>query len=120
MLMIACTVAVSAQVEALDQTPEKGVTYLQEGARIKMLQHNEQGMLIQEGYFLDGKPDGAWITYSSTGEITGKAYYEAGKRVGKWMVWVGGNEGSLYEISYTDAGRTVTQWSVENQVAIQR
>lgn len=118
-LMVALGATVTAQEAGLDSAPESGVSYVQEGKRIKMLEYDAAGNLLQEGYFLNGKPDGDWYSYAPDGTITAQISYDNGVRVGKWMIWTGFGQNELYEINYDNNVRTsVTKWTVDNQVAI--
>ena len=45
----------------------------------------ENGNIKQVGYFIDGKLEGKWISYSEEGNVVAIAQYKNGKKHGKWQ-----------------------------------
>ena len=46
---------------------------------------NEQGKLLQTGFYLQGKEDGHWEFYNEDGQLNYSGYYKNGERVGEWF-----------------------------------
>ena len=56
----------------------------------------------------NGLKTGEWITYSKSGGVTAKAYFENGVKVGKWKVY--NENGELtYKIQYRDGVKVWAQ-----------
>lgn len=46
-------------------------------ALVKYSKYDESGVLIQEGYYSNGKPTGTWNMYDSTGKVISTMKYDA-------------------------------------------
>ncbi|MBT8223368.1 MAG: nicotinic acid mononucleotide adenyltransferase [Eudoraea sp.] len=87
----------------------------QQGDKVKATYFHENGVVAQIGYYLDGKPDGEWKMYDTTGKKIAMGQYDSGKKTGKWFFWEGEvlREVDYLEnkvanvINWTDAGSVV-------------
>lgn len=94
---------------------EKKVSYTAEGDLVKATYYYEDGSIKTEGFFKDKKLTGEWVLYDKSGNKIQLAYYNEGKKVGKWFVWA---KESLKEINYKDnAIASVNVWQPESKVA---
>jgi len=78
---------------------EKQPTYVAKGDLIKATYYYEDGSIKTQGFFKDKKLSGEWVSYDQSGKKIQLAYYNEGKKVGKWFIW---SEESLKEINYKD------------------
>jgi antitoxin component YwqK of YwqJK toxin-antitoxin module len=86
---IICT-AVSAQ--------EVEPVFAQDGEIIKGTFYYEDGTVSHGGTCKDGKLQGNWISYDTSGEKTAMANYEEGEKAGKWYFW---SADKLTEVDYS-------------------
>ena len=90
-------------------------TFEAEGNLVKATYYYEDGSISTQGYFLDKALTGEWTRFDRKGNKTQIAYYDNGKKVGKWFVW--GNK-SLKEINYSNnAVVNVNLWKQEGKLA---
>ena len=89
MMMIAGTLAAQSVEPVLEA----------EGKMVKATYFYEDGKIQQQGYFLDGKPEGKWVTFDKAGNKNSIAQYSAGMKTGKWYFFNGNN---VNEVDYTD------------------
>lgn len=66
---------------------------------VKATYYHDNGQLMQEGFFKNGKLQGEWISYDEVGNKTAIATYDNGQKVGKWFHWTAGN---LNEVDYSN------------------
>jgi antitoxin component YwqK of YwqJK toxin-antitoxin module len=93
-------------------------TFEAEGNLVKATYYYEDGSISTQGYFLDKALTGEWTRFDRKGNKTQIAYYDNGKKVGKWFVW--GNK-SLKEINYSNnAVVNVNLWKQEGKLAQNR
>ena len=73
------------------------------GKKIKATYFYENGQVQQEGYFVNGKLDGIWVSYNESGEKIASGEYAAGVKTGKWFFW-SQKEGknSLSEVDFSN------------------
>jgi antitoxin component YwqK of YwqJK toxin-antitoxin module len=57
------------------------------GKKIKATYFYENGQVQQEGYFVNGKLDGIWVSYNEAGDKISSGEYLAGLKTGKWFFW---------------------------------
>ena len=62
-------------------------TFEAEGNLVKATYYYEDGSISTQGYFLDKALTGEWTRFDRKGNKTQIAYYDNGKKVGKWFVW---------------------------------
>ncbi|MCG9791705.1 toxin-antitoxin system YwqK family antitoxin [Flavobacterium algicola] len=68
------------------------------GNAVKASYYYDNGQLMQEGFFIEGKLHGEWISYDDKGNKTAIATYDKGQKVGKWFHW---SQSSLNEVDYS-------------------
>ncbi|GIZ09304.1 toxin-antitoxin system YwqK family antitoxin [Flavobacterium sp. UMI-01] len=66
---------------------------------VKATYYHENGQVMQEGFFKDGKLQGEWVSYDDKGNKTAIANYNKGVKVGKWFHW---NSSTLNEVDYSN------------------
>lgn len=66
---------------------------------VKATYFHDNGQVMQEGFFKNGKLQGEWTSYDSNGVKVASATYENGKKTGKWFFW---NSSSLSEVDYSN------------------
>lgn len=97
-------------------TQEKQPTFKAEGDLVKATYYYEDGSIKTQGFFKNKKLTGEWIRFDKSGNKVQLAYYEEGKKVGKWFVWAAD---SLKEINYeNNAIASVKVWKPESKIAI--
>jgi antitoxin component YwqK of YwqJK toxin-antitoxin module len=90
-------------------------TFKAEGDLVKATYYYEDGSIKTEGFFKDKKLAGEWVRFDKAGNKTQLAYYDDGKKVGKWFVWT---KESLKEINYANnAIASVNIWKQESKIA---
>tara|TARA_B110000091_G_scaffold134622_1_gene144091 strand:- start:545 stop:898 length:354 start_codon:yes stop_codon:yes gene_type:complete len=91
-------------------------TYKAEGDLVKATYYYEDGSLKTQGFFKDKKLTGEWVRFDKEGNKTQLAYYNNGKKVGKWFVW---SKVSLKEINYVDNSvASVNVWTPKSNVLV--
>jgi len=91
-------------------------TFKAEGDLVKATYYYEDGSVKTQGFFKDKKLTGEWIRFDKAGNKTQLAYYESGKKVGKWFIW---SDEALKEINYSNnAIASVNVWKPESKVAL--
>lgn len=85
---------------AFAQKDNRVLTLNKETNLIDVVYYYDNGNVSQTGHYTaDGKLDGKWMTFDEAGNKTVVAYYEAGKKVGKWTYWI---DGKTKEVDYTN------------------
>ncbi|MBG7613485.1 nicotinic acid mononucleotide adenyltransferase [Polaribacter sp. BAL334] len=74
-------------------------TYIVEGDLVKATYYYEDGSIKTQGFFKNKKLTGEWVQFDKSGNKTQLAYYNEGKKVGKWFIWT---EDTIKEINYKD------------------
>lgn len=65
---------------------------------IDVVYYHDNGVVSQTGaYTVDGKLQGAWLSFNTEGKKTVSANYDDGKKVGKWIYWI---DGIKKEVNY--------------------
>ena len=78
---------------------------------VKATYYHDNGQIKEQGFYLDGKLHGKWISYNQDGTKQTIGEYENGKKTGKWFFW---NENSLNEVDFNDSRiAEVKKWSRE-------
>ncbi|CAA0141085.1 toxin-antitoxin system YwqK family antitoxin [Tenacibaculum maritimum] len=110
-LILACMLSV-ASMQAGDKKP----TYEKVGDLIKVTYYYSNGNVKEQGFFKDKKLTGTWECFDESGAKTVIAYYEEGKKVGKWLLWKGS---LLREINYENyVIANVQTWKEDTKIAI--
>jgi len=95
---------------------ENKPTFKAEGELVKATYYYEDGSVKTQGFFKDKKLTGEWVRFDKAGNKTQLAYYESGKKVGKWFIW---SDEALKEINYKDnAIASVNVCKPESRVAL--
>lgn len=55
------------------------------GDFVQVTYRHTNGTVAQQGYRVNGKPDGVWKQFDENGHITAKGIYINGKREGTWF-----------------------------------
>jgi antitoxin component YwqK of YwqJK toxin-antitoxin module len=97
----------------LGYAQEKEPTFKAEGDLVKATYYYENGSVKTEGFFKDKKITGEWIRFDQNGNKTQLAFYDNGKKVGKWFIW---SKDSLKEINYEN--NSINEWRQESRVAL--
>jgi antitoxin component YwqK of YwqJK toxin-antitoxin module len=84
-------------ITALGQ--EKVIQKTEAKDELKVIYYHDNGLIQQEGYLKNNKPNGQWIAYNNKGQKTAIAHYDEGDKVGKWFFW---KEGKLTEVDYDE------------------
>ncbi len=79
--------------------------------KVKATYYYENGAVKEQGFYLDGKLHGTWVSYSVNGEKEAMGEYSLGHKTGKWFFW---NANTLNEVDYSDSRiAEVKKWSNE-------
>ena len=69
---------------------ERTLKFNKEKNLIEVVYYHDNGEISQTGYYTkDGKLHGEWYSYCQEGKKMVSAKYENGKKVGKWIYWIG-------------------------------
>jgi antitoxin component YwqK of YwqJK toxin-antitoxin module len=94
---------------------KKEPTFKAEKDLVKATYYYENGSIKTQGFFKDKKLTGEWVRFDKAGNKVQLAYYNKGKKVGKWFVWA---KESLKEINYVDNTiASVNEWKPESKIA---
>tara|TARA_B110000090_G_scaffold123664_1_gene136946 strand:+ start:1226 stop:1576 length:351 start_codon:yes stop_codon:yes gene_type:complete len=105
-------------ISFLGYSQDNQVTYTTQGDLVKATYYHENGSVSVEGFFKDKKLTGEWTSFDTKGNKTQTAFYKAGKKVGKWLVW---NKNILKEIDYyNNAVVSINTWKSESKVAVNK
>lgn len=95
---------------------ENKPTFKAEGDLVKATYYYEDGSVKTQGFFKDKKLTGEWVRFDKAGNKTQLAYYESGKKVGKWFIWT---DEALKEINFNDnVIASVSVWKSESKIAL--
>ena len=90
--LVVLLVALMVGVFAFAQE-KKTLTLNKETNLIDAVYYHDNGAVSQTGSFTaDGKLEGNWISYDKEGNKLVSAFYNNGKKVGKWIHWVDGEK----------------------------
>lgn len=78
--------------------------------------YHDNGEISQTGFYTtEGKLQGEWLAFDTTGKKTVLANYDNGKKVGKWFYW---NNKTLKEVDYNDnVIANVQEWTNKSTIA---
>lgn len=62
-------------------------TFEKEGNKIKATYFHANGVVSQQGYFLNEKLAGEWKMFDDKGEKIATGTYDNGIKTGKWLFW---------------------------------
>lgn len=81
---------------------------------VKATYYHDNGQVKQEGFYLDGKLHGKWVSYNNKGVKETIGEYDKGDKVGKWFFW---NANQLSEVDFSNSRIVeVKKWSSESLV----
>ena len=90
----------------------------QYGDMVKATYFHDNGVVAQVGFYEDGKPQGEWKMFDTTGKKIAMGQYILGKKTGKWFFWEG--EG-LREVDYADNKvASVIKWTDSESVVLNK
>lgn len=79
------------------------------GEEVKATFYYDNGQVKQEGNYLNGKPNGKWVSFNEDGTKQAIGEYNNGVKTGKWFFW---SESTLNEVDFTDSRiAVVKKWS---------
>ena len=79
------------------------------GEEVKATFYYDNGQIKQEGNYLNGKPNGKWVSFNEDGTKQVIGAYNNGVKTGKWFFW---SESTLNEVDFTDSRiAEVKKWS---------
>lgn len=88
MLLIAGTSFAMAQSTQTQETHTVTTAAYQTekfGDFVQVTYRHPNGEIAQQGYRVNGKPDGVWKQFDTEGHVTAKGIYINGKREGTWF-----------------------------------
>lgn len=78
---------------------------------VKATYYYDNGQIMQQGFYLDGKLHGKWVSFREDGDKKVMGEYENGKKTGKWFFW---EVNELSEVDYNQSKiKEVKKWSEE-------
>lgn len=86
-------------ISSIGFSQENETTFEKAGDLVKATYYYDNGDVKVEGFFKNKKLAGVWTSFDTNGNKTKIAQYEAGNKVGKWLIL--GKE-SLKEINYNN------------------
>ena len=66
---------------------------------MKATYYHENGMVAQQGYFLNEELHEEWNMFDNNGQLIAKGKYQMGKRTGKWFFY---DQQGVKEVDYKD------------------
>ena len=79
------------------------------GQEVKATFFYDNGQIKQEGNYLNGKPNGKWVSFNEDGSKQTIGEYNNGVKTGKWFFW---SESSLNQVDFSDSRiAEVKKWS---------
>ncbi len=76
---------------------------------VKATYYYDNGQIKQEGNYLNGKPNGKWVSFNEDGSKQAIGEYKNGVKTGKWFFW---SESTLNEVDFADSRiAEVKKWS---------
>ena len=104
-IMIAGIMLVTSLTSAQEVKPKYEII----GQEVKTTYYYDNGQIKQEGNYLNGKPNGKWVSYNEDGTKQAIGEFENGSKKGKWFFW---SEASLTEVDFSDSRiAEVKKWS---------
>ena len=74
---------------------------------------DKEGNKVDEGYWLNGKPDGVWTSWHSNGVKAAESFSVNGKEEGKFTTWH--DNGAISVVGYHKEGQNHGTWIYKNQ-----
>ena len=106
-IIIAAVLLVSGMMTAQEVKPKYEVV----DQMVKATYFYDNGQVKQEGFYLDGKLHGKWVSYNQDGYNQAMGEYTKGDKTGKWFFW---NDTALNEVDFANSRiAEVKKWSKE-------
>lgn len=106
-VMIAAIMLVTSLTFAQEVKPKYEIV----GQEVKATFYYDNGQIRQEGNYLEGKPNGKWVSFNEDGSKQSIGEYNNGVKTGKWFFW---REASLSEVDFSESRiATIKKWSTE-------
>ena len=110
MLALLGTLAIQAQ--------DKNPVFEKDGDLVKATYYHENGLVAQEGHYLNGELHGEWKMFDTKGNKLAIGQYSFGEKTGKWFFW---DDNGLKEVDYLDNQvANVTQWNNGEAVVLNK
>lgn len=91
-------------------------TYEEEGNLVAVTTYHENGNVKETGFYKNKKLHGEWTKFNADGVKITRAFYDNGKKTGKWMFL---NDGILTEVDYENNKiANVYTWNSDDNVVI--
>ena len=91
-------------------------TYKKEGGLVAVTHYYENGNVKETGFYKNKKLHGEWTKYNKKGIKVVRAYYNDGKKTGKWMYSL---DGVLTEVDYeSNKIVNVYTWNKDDRIAV--
>lgn len=104
-IMIAGIMLVTSLTFAQEVKPKYEII----GKEVKTTYYYDNGQIKQEGNYLNGKPNGKWVSYNEDGTKQAIGEFENGAKKGKWFFW---SDSSLTEVDFSDSRiADIKKWS---------
>lgn len=81
------------------QAQEVEPLYVHNGDKVIATFYHNNGEIAQTGQFLNGKLQGEWVMFDTSGKKIAIGQYAAGVKTGKWFFWEGE---ILKEVDYSN------------------
>ena len=106
-IVIAAVLLVSGMMVAQEVKPKYEVV----DQMVKATYFYDNGQVKQEGFYLDGKLHGKWVSYNQDGSKQAMGEYTKGDKTRKCFFW---NDTALNEVDFADRRMAeVKKWSKE-------
>lgn len=89
--------------------------YTIENQMVKATYYYDNGQVMQEGFYKDGKLHGEWVAYNEDGSKQSVGEYNNGAKSGKWFFW---STATVSEVNYTDSRVAEVKTWAKDAVAV--
>jgi antitoxin component YwqK of YwqJK toxin-antitoxin module len=70
------------------------------GDEVRFVRYHENGQVMEKGAYVEGRPNGRWSQYDTSGERTCTARFDHGRRSGTWKLRT--MDGITHHLVYKD------------------
>lgn len=117
MVMRKLVLLVLLGLSTIAYSQKKQPTFKAEGDLVKATYYHDNGAIKTQGFFKDSKLDGKWVSFDKEGNKLQLAFYEEGRKVGKWLIWT--SPTTVKEIIYeNNTVVSVNEKDIETGLAI--
>lgn len=111
-LLILATILLMGTAFAQNNKP----TFEKDGNLVIGTYYHENGMISQQGSYIEGKLHGEWKSFNNKGEKISIGNYDKGVKTGKWFFY---NGEKLSEVSYTNNHiASIKTWNNNSTVVV--